>query len=112
MYFYDEQHEENFKKMLQRYPAGEKDREYRVACYIIAHPEIFPKATKQNWEFPFEKWRETEDFSHGIKLLVNLGFHLFNGGDGPFDLIDGIVTWDTGNFSVFQQACEIRKGWA
>lgn len=112
MYFYDSEHEANFEKMLERFPAGRKNPEYRAACYIIAHPEIYPKATKKKWEFPFQEWRDTEDFSRGITLLIDAGFHLFNGGNHPFNLMDGIATWDTGNFSVFMQACEIRKGWA
>lgn len=111
MYFYNETHEQNFENMLERFPEGKANREYRVACYIIAHPEIFPKATKQEWEFPFDDWTEQEDFSTGIRLLIDLGWHLYGGGHHEFNLMDGIGTWDTGNYSVFQQACEIRKGW-
>lgn len=112
MYFYDDQHEGNFEKMLDRFPKGKKDPEYRTACYIIAHPEIYPKATRQNWEYPFDDWMETEDFSSGFRLLIDLGLHLYGGGRHPFNLQDGISTWDTANYSVFMQACEIRKGWA
>ncbi|BFH18308.1 hypothetical protein J6TS7_32380 [Paenibacillus dendritiformis] len=112
MYFYDALHEANFSKMLEKFPQGKKDREYRVACYIIAHPEIFPKATRKDWDTPFDDWMEEEDLSSGFRLLVDLGLHLFGGGSHSFNLMDGISTWDTGNYSVFVQACEIRKGWA
>ncbi|MNI83289.1 hypothetical protein D3C87_1057390 [compost metagenome] len=112
MYFYDSAHETNFDRMIERYPAAKVDREYRVACYIIAHPEIFLKATRQQWENIFDDWTEQEDFSSGIRLLVDLGLHLYGGGSHSFNLLDGIGTWDTGNYSVFKQACEIRKGWA
>lgn len=112
MYFYNAEHEANFTWMLERFPQGKDNREYRTACYIIAHPEIFPKATRKEWGFVFDDWMEQEDFSSGIRQLVNLGLHLYGGGRHPFNLMDGISTWDTGNYQVFLQACEIRKGWA
>jgi len=112
LYFYNSSHEVNFTRMLEMYPAAKNDTEYRAACYIIAHPEIFPKATRHEWEHIFDDWMEQEDFSSGIRLLVDLGLHLFGGGRHPFNLLDGISTWDTANYSVFKQACEIRKGWA
>lgn len=112
MYFYSDQHEANFETMISRFPFGKSDSEYRVGCYIVAHPEIFPKATKKSWENIFDDWMEEEDFSSGIRLLVDLGLHLFGGGSHPFNLLDAITTWDTGNYSVFVQACEIRNGWA
>lgn len=116
MYFYSDEHEKNFAVMLKRYPVGNKDPEYRAACYVIAHPEIFHKATKRKWEWPFgdgeESWVDQEDFSHGIRLLIDSARHLYGGGSHPFSLLDGVSTWDTGNFYVFLQACEIRKGWA
>ncbi len=112
MYFYDSTHEANFTKMLKAWPQGNKDPEYRVACYVVAHPEIFNKATRKEWEFIFDNWMEQEDFSSGIKLLVDMGLHLYGGGQHSFNVLDGIATWDTGNYQVFTQACEIRKGWA
>lgn len=112
MYFYDDRHEANFVKMVERFPLGKDDPEYKVACYIIAHPEIFHKATRQNWVNPFDDWMDEEDFSSGIRYLVNLGLHLYGGGRHEFNLMDGLATWDTGNYQVFKQACEIRKGWA
>jgi hypothetical protein len=113
LYFYDNAHERNFENMLELFPQGKNDPEYRVACYIIAHPEIYPKANRKKWEFAFDEWTtEQEDFSSGIRLLIDLGLHLYGGGRHPFNLMDGIGTWDTGNFQVFLQACEVRKGWA
>jgi hypothetical protein len=96
--------------MLERYPAGKNDPEYRVACYIVAHPEIFQKATKQMWENPFDDWMDEEDFSSGYRLLIQLGLHLYNGGRDPYPLLDGLATWDVRNYEVFKQACEIRRG--
>lgn len=112
MYFYNEQHQVNFETMLTRFPVGKSDPEYRVGCYIVAHPEIFLKATRKPWGNIFDDWMVEEDFSSGIRLLVDLGLHLFGGGSHNFNLLDGVTTWDTGNYSVFHQACEIRKGWA
>lgn len=110
MYFLDANHEANFHAVLSRWPQGAKDPEYRVACYILAHPEIYAKATRRKWEYPFDDWMEQEDFSHGVRLLIDLGFHLYGGGRHSFNLMDGLSTWDVGNYQVFVQACEIRKG--
>lgn len=111
MYFYNDQHEQNFEAMLERFKEGKSDPEYRVGCYIVAHPEIFYKATQQEWEFLFDDWMK-QDFSQGIQYLIDLGLHLYGGGSHPFNLTLSIGTWDTGNYEVFKQACEIRKGWA
>lgn len=46
MYFYDDKHEANFAKMVERFPLSKNDNEYKVVCYVIAHSEIFEKATR------------------------------------------------------------------
>ena len=112
MYFYNDNHQFNFESLLTRFPLGKSDPEYRAGCYIVSHPEIFHKATRRASDDLFDDWMTQEDFSSGIRLLVDLGLHLFGGGRHPFNLLDGISTWDTGNYSVFKQACETRKGWA
>lgn len=112
MNFYNDAHEANFADMLQRFPIAKTDPEYRVGCYIVAVPEIYAKATRQQWGDLFDEWTTTEDFSSGFRVLLDLGIHLFGGGSHPVNLSDGIAAWDTGNFEVFRQACEIRKGWA
>ncbi|MUT68501.1 DUF2538 family protein [Paenibacillus sp. NEAU-GSW1] len=112
MYFYNEYHQFNFHVMLEKYPIAQQNAEYRVACYIVAHPEIYEKATRKSWENIFDEWMDTEDFSRGIQLLIDLGLHLYGGGFHRFDLLYGIETWDIGNYSVFKQACEIRKSFA
>lgn len=110
MYFYDESHEINFQEMLNRFPSAVKDKEYRVGCYIAAHPEIFFFSHAQKeWDYIFDEWTDTEDFSHGIKLLIDLGIHLYGGGRHPFNLLDGLSVWDSRNIQVFKQAVEIRK---
>lgn len=112
MYFYDDKHEANFAKMVERFPLSKNDNEYKVACYVFAHSEIFEKATRKNWNDIFDDWMEQEDFSTSIRLLIDLALHLFGGGSHAFKLADGIAAWDTANFQVFQTACEIRKGWS
>lgn len=110
MVFYNDEHKDNFHAMLGRWPQGEYDRQYRVACYIMAVPDIYSKATKQRWSLPFDAWCEQEEFSHGSRLLIDLGFYLFNGGQHAFNLNDRLSLRKTGLSPVFQQACQIREG--
>ncbi|WDI05024.1 hypothetical protein PUW25_26000 (plasmid) [Paenibacillus urinalis] len=108
MYFYSESHETNYKEMLKRYPTALKDAEYKLGCYIVAHPEIYLAASEQDWPDIFDDWTE-KSFSRGGRLLIDLGMHLFGGGHTELNLTDAINTWDDKNYKVFLQAVDIRR---
>lgn len=109
MYFLNEDHKKNYALALELYPESRGSTEYQVGCYIMAHPEIFPKTGMKRRIGVFEGWIR-QDFSTGIRLLIDAGRNMYGGGRVKFNLNDGITTWDAGNLGVFITACEIRKG--
>jgi hypothetical protein len=109
MYFYDEEHEENFELMKELYPECNRDRGYKAACYILAHPCIHDSVPKNRDEWLFGSWVNKKYFTETFLMLIKLGKQLFTG-NGSFPLMDGIAFWDEKNYLVFKQACDIRKG--
>lgn len=105
IYFVSQEHRENLFIMFERFPRGKESRDFLVACYIIAHPEIFRKATGKEWDYPFDDWVEKQDFSSGFRRLIDAGFHIYSGGTWSFNLSDGLASWDESLLKVFLQAC-------
>ncbi|WP_088832610.1 DUF2538 family protein [Paenibacillus tyrfis] len=112
IFFVNSDHKNNFRKLLVRFSAT-RDREYAVACYVLAHPEIFRKI---NWSrivqpFDFLKWRghNAVDLSNGFRLLVDAARNLFNY-NNKFNLMDALSTWDQKSIAVFHSAMDIRMG--
>lgn len=118
MYFVNEQHEANYNQLVARYRA-ERDVEYRVACYIVAVPEIWSKHGGNTGERPFD-WtfapgddddnvQRSEGYgwlSGGYRRLVDLGMNLYNSSE--FDLCSGLGNWGDECFRIFHQAVHIR----
>jgi len=112
MYFRNETHRQNFLKLLFHFNVF-GDREYCVACYVLACPEIFRKVawSKCNNPFDFLKWRGSNrvDLSNGYRLLVEMAKNLFNDRN-QFNLMEGLRTWDEHLRRIFLEAVNIRMG--
>jgi hypothetical protein len=125
LYFYDEKHEENFMRLVERFPQAESNFQYRVACYITSHPEIYFKVEDKNlplaWAFDMAMDRFEVDFTNGFHQLIKLGMNLWNGWNGwskadgdpgdykPFDFDYALGTLDERNYQVLLQAVKIRR---
>ena|GEM_PF-6422115 len=55
MFFYDEVQEKNFLGLVEEYPKATTNFQYRIACYIMSHPEIYYKVNDRTmpmeWAF-------------------------------------------------------------
>ncbi|MFN0222134.1 DUF6075 family protein [Paenibacillus sp. KR2-11] len=112
IHFVNDAHRSNFNKLLIRFQAH-KDREYAVACYVLAHPEICRKVNWDRTEYPFDflKWRGADrvDLSNGFKGIVALAANLFNSSN-KFNLMDAMSSWGPELMAVFESAVCIRTG--
>jgi hypothetical protein len=113
LFFIDLEHRRNYKEMLLRFPDGRTDCEYRVGCYILSHPAIYPDAQKYFDEFfNFHKLLEQEPLAVGFRKLIDLGYHLYGGGHHPFNLSDALALWDSNLYMMsFQAISIVRKGY-
>lgn len=124
IFFVDEQHEKNYKKMAELFPAVLSSKEYQAACYIHALPMIFYKFEYYINDFssPVEwiyRWEEQQffdiledveleyDLSSSMLHLGRLALNLWNGYE-HFNLMDCLNNVDDENFLVVKQAIEIR----
>ncbi|WML43116.1 hypothetical protein [Neobacillus sp. PS3-40] len=53
MYFFNNEHEENYKRLLLKFPKAESDREYQVAVYCVAFPNIYGVINGETGRYPF-----------------------------------------------------------
>ncbi|ANB66152.1 hypothetical protein GFC29_3833 (plasmid) [Anoxybacillus sp. B7M1] len=114
MYFVDDEHRKFFELLLKQFPVAQHDKQYRVACYIVAHPEIYRRVSQLIEDSPMEwyfDWKAGEieiDFSSGFRKLLEAAAHLWNG-DDAFSLYDALHTWDKTCFNMFVQAIIIAR---
>lgn len=114
MFFIDKKHELNFKELLLRFPAGKKDYQYRIGCYITAHPQLYEKVAKHleetpvYWAYSIREGEIEVDLTSGEKILVDLMLNLWNGTPG-FDLNHAIGVWDEENFEMFLETLRIAR---
>lgn len=117
MYFVNNEHEQNYKKMLLLFPEARKpDREYQVACYVISYPGLYDIHKGNPGDHPFTWYTDNEDelqIPLEYKSLIDLGLHLFGGGYHNFNLIRALSHWTYAPdiVNVFFQALAVRKGW-
>lgn len=99
IYFVDAHHKRNYGALLVKFPQAKTQGDYRAACYIAAHPEIFKcfNAFKQKngpfgWYMEYledpdafierrdkgETTGDTAPLTGQTRKLVNIGLHLFN----------------------------------
>jgi len=51
LYFVNEQHQQNYTKMKEKFPRALNNTEYQAACYISSAPLIFEKFENQLSDF-------------------------------------------------------------
>jgi len=103
------------------------NREYLVAAYICAVPELFERTSISEMEFGPMQWlindfQEDEEGDQperlmwlrdwrGEYLMSVLAINLWNGShQDKFDLNEAITTWTPEYFKVFNQAVAIYRG--
>lgn len=121
-WYANEQHKENFDKIAVKFPLALTNGQYRAACYIAAHPEIFKcfKLDKQingpfDWVFARLEPDAGLDSSTGTTApltgntwaLVHLALNLWNGRE--FDLESGLTLWDRDLYTVALRAMDLRR---
>ena len=135
IYFIDDQHYSNYKKLLLKWPIARKgDPEYQVSCYIMALPLIFTKVGEQldvfdspidwiwNWEWYYklsnleefsdskeEQTEPTYDLTPSMVQLGRLSLNLFNGYE-HFNLMSCLSSVDDKHYKVVKCALDIRSG--
>lgn len=129
MYFVNETHKMNFERMAEVFPRARKNSEYRAACYIAAHPEIFKCFVPDRQEhgpfsWYFDYLDNMEDFiarrdrgettsgdpaplTGQTHELVELALNLWNGRE--CDLSSGLSIWDRDMYRVALQAIDLRR---
>ncbi|AKX95752.1 hypothetical protein MTHERMOG20_23680 [Moorella thermoacetica] len=112
-YFVDEEHEGNFKELCAAMKSMKGNREYRAAGYILALPELYPKARQYFSDAGF-RWFDLlkkVDLSSGHRIMVNLAVDLFGGAtDRPlFNVGDAIAVLDTKMYRAALAAIQIRR---
>ena len=92
IFFIDEQHSINFKKVLLRWNVGKTNMEYQTACYILAIPMIFEKVEKYigSFESPID-WIWFWEFKYTLSKLPEYQGDLEDMQDVPYDLSGSMV---------------------
>lgn len=128
MFFVNYQHRINFNSLIIKFPQAIKESDYRSACYIAAHPEIFKcfelgKQKESPFDWYFDYLNDPEDFvkrrdqgkttgdtaplSGGTRPLLDLALNLWNG--RSFDLSYCLSMWDEELYRVALQSIELKR---
>ncbi|BCV20413.1 DUF6075 family protein [Moorella sp. Hama-1] len=113
IYFVDDEHESNFKELCASVKSMKGDKEYRAAGYILALPELYPKARRYFSDAGF-RWIDLlkkADLSSGYRIMVNLAVDLFGGAtDRPmFNAGEAIAVLDTKLYQAALAAIQVRR---
>lgn len=113
IYFVDDEHESNFNELCASMKSMKGNREYRAAGYILALPELYPKARRYFSDAGF-RWFDLlkkADLSSGHRIMVNLAVDLFGGAtDLPlFNVGDAIAVLDTKMYRAALAAMQVRR---
>ncbi|WP_374723588.1 DUF2538 family protein [Calidifontibacillus erzurumensis] len=136
IYFVNEQHELNLKRILLKWNVAKNNPEYAAACYIMAVPMIFEKIepyigfseTPVDWILRWE-WKHTlsklpehqddedqeeleripYDLTGSMVQLGKLALNLWNGYE-HFNLMNCLSRLDEDNYNVLKCAIDIRMG--
>jgi hypothetical protein len=132
IYFVNDHHQLNFKRVLLKWNVGKQDREYQTACYILAVPMIFEKVEPYiglfenpvDWIWQWE-WKNTlsklpeyqeeepadlpYDLTGSMVQLGKFALNMWNGYE-HFNLMDSIASLDSENYNVLKCAMDMRLG--
>jgi len=94
--------------------ANSNDIERKSLFYIVAGNEELYQKRHAIYDFKenaiHTDFQQRAYFSRGLKLLILLGFNLYNGSsDYPFSPMDLINTLDNNNFQIAINAIKIRR---
>lgn len=135
IYFLDDDHQQNFEKVLSRWPVAARNTEYRTACYILAVPMIFEKVGsiieefenpvdwiwRWEWKYTLSKLEEyqdvedddeteiTYDLTGSMVQLGKFSLNVWNSYE-HFNLMQCIASLDEENYEVLKCAMEMRMG--
>jgi hypothetical protein len=132
IYFVDDQHQINFKRVLLKWNAGKNNLEYQTACYILAVPMIFEKVEQYiglfenpvdwiwRWEWKYtlskldkfkdEPEEEIEipyDLTGSMVQLGKFALNMWNSYE-HFNLMDCIASLDGENYTALKCAMDMR----
>jgi hypothetical protein len=118
-YFVSEKHKEIMEAMIKKSPKQVNDKQWSMASYLLAHPDILPHLEeavrylhKDEIEsvMPF-KWYFDGDMELGSAAhgLFELARHLFTGGRNEFSIDRYLYKWDGVNFEVAMSLIRIAK---
>lgn len=101
VYFIDEEHQQNFERLLFKWKQAKSNMEYMTACYILAVPMIFKKIERKiesytspvKWVYEYLEWHEEynedwEKYSNAIELHPDHDAWIDR---KPFDLTGSMV---------------------
>ena len=117
MYWINKDHENKFNEMIKvGYFGGNvfENPEYACVYYILSTPEVSKHFTvdvsfERNPFYWFSNDGSNFRLSSSSKYLVEGARNLWNS-NGPFNLCDGLDTWDKSNYLVFVTAIALRYG--
>lgn len=126
MYFFNDDHKKNYRKLQLRFPQVRNDVEYQSACYLCSVPGIFNRFNINELEHgPFDwlyddislREQTTEESerlywlrsSRGDYYLALLGLQFWNGNRNDFQLNNALYNWNIEYLKVFEQACKIYR---
>ncbi|MCS7460349.1 DUF6075 family protein [Paenibacillus doosanensis] len=126
MYFTDAQHEQNFNQLLNQYPVGKVDNQYKAAFYIVALPTVYEHCDQNpvsGGHGPYDWYFHEQEnppctrasLSDGYRHLVKAGLNLYNNHKhseawDDFTPYLALSTWGDELFRVFVEACQVRRG--
>ncbi|MEH7250296.1 DUF2538 family protein [Neobacillus niacini] len=76
MYFFNNDHKENYERLLIKFPKAKSNKEYQVAVYCVAFPNIYNVIKGETGRYPFvwmHRWKEvkyTKVDEDGIECTV------------------------------------------
>lgn len=112
MYFLNNQHENNYRQLMDRVHKMQKDPGYQAAGYILALPELYGKGSAKYFGDDGFDWEKLIsggiDFSSGYLQMLNLASNLFNS-IAPFNLGRCLSIIDDELAGVLIQAIKIMR---
>jgi len=124
-------HQENFNELMKKFGARANASDYKAACYIVAHPEVYDHVEvlisdsspvsfywkrDKNGEAVFDEKSNLPieaqvmaELSSGYAHLVRAGVMLFTDRLWHFDVNKALGTWGDDLYKTYIQGMEIVR---